>query len=75
MSLKSVNNQNLSLSATDRLVREDERRFISSVSRSQAWVLEQQGLFPKRIRLGNRSVAWRLSELLEWVKTREGVQS
>ncbi|TOE67468.1 transcriptional regulator, partial [Vibrio parahaemolyticus] len=28
----------------------------------------------RRIRLGNRSVAWRLSEVLEWIETREGVQ-
>lgn len=70
----SVYSQNLPLETTDRLVRENERRFISSISRSQAWVLEQQGLFPKRIRLGNRSVAWRLSELLKWVETRESVQ-
>ncbi|MDE1242546.1 helix-turn-helix transcriptional regulator [Vibrio aestuarianus] len=45
------------------------------MSRSQAWVLEQKGLFPKRIRLGSRSVAWRLSEVLKWIETREGVQS
>nr|WP_319553519.1 AlpA family phage regulatory protein [uncultured Vibrio sp.] len=57
---------------TDRLVREEERKFITSISRSQAWKLEQQGLFPKRVQLGIRSVAWRLSELLEWVDTRGG---
>lgn len=57
---------------TDRLVREAERKFITSISRSQAWKLEQQGLFPKRVKLGSRSVAWRLSELLDWVHTREG---
>ncbi|MCG6308702.1 AlpA family transcriptional regulator [Vibrio alginolyticus] len=57
---------------TDRLVREDERKFITSISRSQAWKLEQRGLFPKRVQLGTRSVAWRLSELLEWVDTRGG---
>ncbi|EJG0658339.1 AlpA family phage regulatory protein [Vibrio parahaemolyticus] len=57
---------------TDRLVREEERKFITSISRSQAWKLEQQGLFPKRVQLGTRSVAWKLSELLEWVDTRGG---
>lgn len=56
----------------DRLVREDERKFITSISRSQAWKLEQQGLFPKRVQLGIRSVAWKLSELLDWVDTRRG---
>ncbi|MBE3765827.1 AlpA family phage regulatory protein [Vibrio parahaemolyticus] len=37
-------------------------------------VIREKGLFPRRIRLGNRSVAWRLSEVLEWIETREGVQ-
>ncbi|HCM1204030.1 TPA: AlpA family phage regulatory protein [Vibrio parahaemolyticus] len=71
----TANNHNSILKPTDRLIREDERRTLTSISRSQAWVLEQKGLFPKRIRLGNRSVAWRLSEILEWIETREGVQS
>lgn len=57
----------------DRLVREAERVEITSISRSQAYVLEQQGLFPKRRRLGNRSVAWKLSELLDWVDLKEGI--
>lgn len=72
---QSANIQNSTLKPTDRLICEDERRIITSISRSQAWVLEQDGLFPKRIKLGNRSVAWRLSEILEWIETREGVQS
>lgn len=55
----------------DRLVREKERREITSISRSQAWALEKQGLFPKRIKLGVRSVAWRRSDLLAWIHTRE----
>lgn len=55
------------LIASDRLVREVERKHITSISRSQAWKLEQQGRFPKRITLGNRSVCWRLSDLIAWV--------
>lgn len=55
------------LPVTDRLVREKERLKITSLSRSQAYLLEKEGRFPKRIRLGNRSVCWRLSDLLEWI--------
>lgn len=51
----------------DRLVREAERRQITSLSRSQAWKLEKEGLFPPRIKLGRRSVVWKLSDLLKWV--------
>ncbi len=51
----------------DRFVREAERRQITSLSRSQAWKLEKEGLFPPRIKLGSRSVVWKLSDLLKWV--------
>ncbi|WP_406732154.1 AlpA family phage regulatory protein [Vibrio scophthalmi] len=54
----------------DRLVREEERLYITSISRSHAWVLEQKGLFPRRIVLGSRSVAWKLSELEAWIESR-----
>lgn len=56
---------------TERFVRENERRLLTSISRSQAWQLEQKGLFPKRIKLGNRSVCWKLSELMAWVNAQE----
>lgn len=52
----------------DRLVREKERLHITSISRSRVWQLEKAGLFPKRIKLGSRSVAWRLSDLKLWVE-------
>lgn len=52
----------------ERIVREADRQYVTSISRTKAWQLEKEGLFPKRIRLGNRSVGWKLSELLEWVE-------
>ncbi len=53
----------------ERIVREVDRRYITSISRTKAWQLEKEGLFPKRVRLqGSRSVGWKLSELLEWVE-------
>ena len=60
---------------TDRLVKEPERKRITSLSRVQAWKLEQRGLFPRRRRLTPQgsSVAWLLSELMDWVKSREVV--
>ncbi|UIP27772.1 AlpA family transcriptional regulator [Photobacterium sp. TLY01] len=50
---------------TERLCREKERRRITSLSRSQAWVLEQEGKFPTRKKIGRTNV-WLLSELLLW---------
>ncbi|EGU9030575.1 AlpA family phage regulatory protein [Vibrio parahaemolyticus] len=54
----------------DRVIREAERQLITSISRSQAYQLEKQGRFPKRITLGSRSVGWRLSEIMAWVDQR-----
>lgn len=54
----------------DRVIREAERLRITSISRSQAYQLEKQGRFPKRITLGTRSVGWRLSEIMAWVDQR-----
>lgn len=60
---------------TDRLVREHERRAITSISRSHAWILEQKGLFPARRKIGSRSVCWKLSELLEWCDNQPKVEA
>ncbi|MCH1931499.1 AlpA family transcriptional regulator [Shewanella sp. A25] len=58
--------------ACDRFVREAERKAITSVSRTTAWALERKGLFPKRRQLypQSTSVGWLLSELNEWVTSR-----
>lgn len=56
----------------DRIVREAERKKITSVSRTTAWALERKGLFPKRRQLYPHSsaIGWLLSELNEWVASR-----
>ncbi|PPK04023.1 transcriptional regulator [Klebsiella pneumoniae] len=54
----------------DRLVREKERQYITSISRSTAWKLEKAGKFPQRKLLGAKSCAWLLSDLLYWINER-----
>jgi predicted DNA-binding transcriptional regulator AlpA len=54
----------------DRLVREKERQYITSISRSTAWKLEQVGKFPQRKSIGQKSCGWLLSELLCWISQR-----
>lgn len=54
----------------DRLVREQERLHITSVSRSTAWKLEQAGQFPLRKTIGVKSCRWLLSDLLCWINER-----
>ncbi|HFW4798206.1 TPA: helix-turn-helix transcriptional regulator [Salmonella enterica subsp. diarizonae serovar 60-67:z35:-] len=51
----------------ERLVREDERRNITGLSRSTVWRLEREGAFPKRKQTGKNSCAWLMSDLLLWM--------
>ncbi|WP_284669201.1 MULTISPECIES: helix-turn-helix transcriptional regulator [Photobacterium] len=58
----------------NRFIREKERRSITGISRTHAWRLERQGLFPKRIKLGIRCVAWKLSELQDWIDKQTAIK-
>lgn len=51
----------------DRLIRENERHRITSVSRTTAYTLEKSKRFPARKMLGRNSCAWLLSDLLFWI--------
>jgi len=51
----------------ERLIAERECRTRSGLSRAQRWRLERDGKFPRRLRLGPRTVRWRLSEILAWI--------
>ena len=51
----------------DRFIREPERVQITGLSRSVWWNLEKQGRVPKRVRIGPRIVAWRLSDIERWM--------
>jgi prophage regulatory protein len=54
----------------DRFIREAERRQITSLSRSQWWRMERQGLAPKRHRISANAVAWLESEISQWMTER-----
>jgi prophage regulatory protein len=56
----------------ERLVREAERKPITTLSRSRTTQLEMEGKHPKRKVLGNNSVAWLLSDLLMFINERGG---
>ena len=36
-------------------------------SRATFWRLEKDGLFPKRIKIGKKSVAWLVSDIDDWI--------
>ncbi|WP_019029663.1 helix-turn-helix transcriptional regulator [Colwellia piezophila] len=68
-------NNKLLTPPTDRLIREPERKRLTSVCRTGAWELEQKGQFPKRRRLhpSGSTVCWLLSEINLWINEREVV--
>jgi prophage regulatory protein len=55
---------------TTRLVRIPEVLARTGLSRSTLYRLEADGTFPRRVKLGQRSVAFREAELLEWIESR-----
>lgn len=52
----------------DRMIREPECRVMTTLSNSTRWRMEQEGKFPKRIKIGPSAVAYRLSEVQAWIK-------
>ena len=57
-------------SINEPIINEQQRRFITSVSRAHAFQLERQGLFPKHLKLDNNTNGWKLTENLAWVRSR-----
>jgi predicted DNA-binding transcriptional regulator AlpA len=55
----------------DRIVREAEREEITGLSRTTWWRMERYGKAPKRRRLSPNSVGWLLSELTDWMQSRQ----
>ncbi|MBH2769619.1 AlpA family phage regulatory protein [Serratia nevei] len=52
----------------DRVVREAECRQLTGLCRTTRYLMEKEGTFPTRRKLGGRSVGWMLSEISEWQK-------
>ncbi len=48
---------------------------VLGVSRSTLWRLERTGVLPQRVAItGSRAVGWRVSEINDFIKSRESVQ-
>lgn len=62
-------------SITDRIVREPERRQITGICRTKCHLMEKEGKFPARRKLGGRAVGWMLSEIQEWLQNQPKVIS
>lgn len=59
----------------DRLVRNPECTKITGIGKTTRWKLEKRGEFPRRVRISDRAVGWRFSELQAWVKSKKLVRA
>lgn len=60
---------------TDRTIREPECHKITGLCRTTRYLMEKEGKFPARRKLGGRAVGWILSEVLEWQQSQPKVTS
>lgn len=67
--LRVMKNTTLTIPA-QKLLRLPEVLLISRLSKSSVYVYMNAGTFPKSISLGERSVAWVESEVLQWIDDR-----
>lgn len=54
----------------DKLIDFKEVAYLTGLSRSTIWKLENDGDFPERITLSKRSVRWIESEIMQWISIR-----
>ena len=59
------------MSEPDRIVREGERRRLTGLCRQTWAVMEREGKAPCRVVLSGNRVGWRLSQVLEWIESRQ----
>ncbi|WP_151996148.1 helix-turn-helix transcriptional regulator [Buttiauxella massiliensis] len=55
-----------SLPIAERVIREVECRQLTGLCRTTRYMMEKDGKFPVRRKLGGRSVGWLLSEISAW---------
>lgn len=60
----------LEQSAVERTIREPECRQITGLCRTTRYMMEKEGKFPTRRKLGGRAVGWLLSEVTAWQHSR-----
>ena len=54
----------------NRVIREEECRAITGLSRTTRWEMERAGTFPPRRRLSPNTVGWLLSDIRRWLHNR-----
>lgn len=62
------------MNLSERIVRPAEASLMTGRSLASIWRDEQAGKFPRRIRLGENAVGYRMSELQAWLDSREVIE-
>lgn len=55
----------------ERVIREAECRQLTGICRTTRYMMEKEGQFPARRKLGGRAVGWLLSEVAAWQLSRK----
>lgn len=61
---------NANAAPAKRLIRPNEAAVMLGVSKKQLYLMSQRSDFPAKIKVGRRAVAWRLSDLENWIESR-----
>ncbi|MEG0870362.1 MAG: AlpA family phage regulatory protein [Hafnia sp.] len=61
-----MNNSKHQTIPAERVIREAECRQLTGLCRTTRYLMEKEGKFPSRRKLGGRSVGWLLSEVNDW---------
>ncbi|MCS4327475.1 AlpA family phage regulatory protein [Klebsiella aerogenes] len=65
-----MNNLKQAQPQAERVIREDECRQLTGICRTTRYMMEKEGNFPARRKLGGRAVGWLLSEVSAWQQSR-----
>jgi prophage regulatory protein len=58
-------------SRRDRILRDEEVRSLTGLSRTTRWRLIRAEKFPKPVKLTESAIGWRESSVLAWISARE----
>lgn len=61
-------------SRTERVLRLNDVKSKTGLSRSSIYLYIKEGCFPTGVKLGQRSVGWLESDIQAWIESRKGAQ-
>lgn len=59
----------------DRLISQNELLIMIPFSKMTIWRYENEGRFPKRIKLGPNRIAWSLQEVVDWIEEKKNART